>query len=96
RGPVTDHRHVVGTVLDLYPGRVRVFEATLTSPETGPQCPRCGSFDLARTPRPAPGSEGACRRCAHRWHLDARCRPPRLLLEPDHFAREHGGEGDDT
>lgn len=75
---------------------IRAFEATLTSPETGPQCPRCGSFDLARTPRPAPGSEGACGRCAHRWHLDARCWPPRLLLEPDHFARELGGEGDDT
>lgn len=75
---------------------IRAFEATLTSPETGPQCPRCGSFDLARTPRPAPGSEGACGRCAHRWNLDARCRPPRLLLEPDYFAPELGGEGDDT
>ncbi|MFF3936904.1 hypothetical protein [Streptomyces phaeofaciens] len=75
---------------------ILAFEATLTGPETGPQCPRCGSFDLVRTPAPgSAGSPGACGRCDHGWQLDTLGRQPQLLLEPDYFTPRPWGDGGD-
>ncbi|MFF2213738.1 hypothetical protein [Streptomyces antibioticus] len=83
---------------------IHAFRATLagspdrpaTRPETGPQCPRCGSFDLGTTPADRlAGSAGACGQCAFGWQLDALGRPPRLLLDPDHFTPRPWGDGGD-
>ncbi|MEU4041806.1 hypothetical protein ACK389_25100 [Streptomyces antibioticus] len=83
---------------------IHAFRATLagsphhpaTRPETGPQCPRCGSFDLGTTPAAQlAGSAGACGQCAFGWQLDALGRPPRLLLDPDHFTPRPWGDGGD-
>ncbi|MGV9245337.1 hypothetical protein [Streptomyces sp. NPDC003710] len=72
---------------------IRAFAATLTGPESGPQCPRCGSFDLSQNPS---HTSFACGDCAHVWRLDPLGRPPQLLLQPEHIARGLGGRGGKT